>query len=217
MTNAQLDVALWYLGRGSGVVALVLLTASVLLGIVTRSGRPLPGLPRFAVAEVHRSIGLLSVAFLAVHVLTLTLDPKAQMRWLNVIIPFVSSWRPLWTGLGTLALDLLVALLVTSLLRERLGHVVWRAVHWASYALWPFAVLHTLGSGTDIGHGWLTLVLGACVLAVALAGVWRLSDWFLDPSDRLPGSKRPQPSQRTQPPQPSQRQRTSYPEATFRR
>jgi sulfoxide reductase heme-binding subunit YedZ len=122
MTNA-----LWYLGRGSGVSALVLLSLVVVLGIVTRAGRPVPGLPRFAVAAVHRTTSLTAVLFLAVHITTLLLDPYAQLRLVDVVVPFGGAYRPLWQGLGTVAVDLIALLVVSSLLRDRIGLRVWRS------------------------------------------------------------------------------------------
>ena len=134
--------ALWYLGRGSGLCSLVLLTVVVALGIGNRSGRELFGLPRFAVALVHRNAALLSVAFLAMHVTTLLFDPYAQLTLVDLVLPFAGTYRPFWLGLGTLALDLVAALVVTSLLRQRLGRRSWKAVHWLAYAAWPVALLH---------------------------------------------------------------------------
>lgn len=191
MSAASIDKALWYLGRSSGVVSLMLLTLVVGLGIATRSGRPLPGLPRFAVSAVHRSASLLAVVFLTVHVVTLTLDPQSQLRWLDAVLPFGSHQKPLWIGLGAASLDLIVALVVTSLLRQRIGHRVWRAIHWAAYALWPFAVLHTIGTGTDVRRAWMLGLLTFCTLTVAGLIGWRLSTRFLDETDRTVGTQLP--------------------------
>ena len=191
MSSASIDKALWYLGRSSGVVSLVLLTLVIALGIATRSGRLLPGLPRFAVSAVHRSTSLLAVVFLVVHVVTLTLDPQSQLRWIDAVLPFGSQPKPLWIGLGAASLDLMFALVVTSLLRQRIGHRVWRAIHWTAYALWPFAVVHTIGTGTDIHRGWMLSLVAACILAVAGLLGWRLSTRFLDDTDRAIGTQLP--------------------------
>jgi len=173
MTNA-----LWYLGRGSGVVSLVLLTIVVALGIATRSGRPMPGLPRFAVAAVHRNASLLAVTFLGIHVVTLLADPFAQLKLVDLVLPFVGAYRPFWLGLGTVGLDLIAALVITSLARARLGLRAWRVVHWLAYAAWPVALLHSLGTGTDAGRPWM-LALAAGSAAVVLAAIaWRCSPSF---------------------------------------
>ncbi|MFI7586526.1 ferric reductase-like transmembrane domain-containing protein [Spongisporangium articulatum] len=159
--------ALWYLARGSGVVSLVLLTTVVVLGIATRRGRSFLGLPRLAVVTVHRSTALMAVVFLVVHVTTLMFDPYAQLRVVDLVLPFTAEYRPLWTGLGTLALDLTLALVVTSLARDRLPLKAWRGVHLAAYALWPMALLHGVFTGTDRTSLWMIAVDVACLAAVA--------------------------------------------------
>jgi sulfoxide reductase heme-binding subunit YedZ len=187
---AGMTEALWYLGRGTGVVSLVLLTVVVALGIASRSGRPAFGLPRFAVTAVHRNASLLAVTLLAVHVTTLLADPYAQLKLVDIVLPFVGTYRPLWLGLGTLGLDLIVALVVTSLLRHRLGLRTWRAVHWLAYATWPVAFLHGLGTGTDAGQLWLRATAVACAAAVVGAVAWRCAPTFTErASVRLDGPR----------------------------
>jgi Ferric reductase like transmembrane component len=160
--------ALWYLTRGSGVVALVLLTASICLGIATTLRWRTRGMPRFAVAGLHRSLTLMAVVFVALHVATTVLDGFAPIRWKDAVVPFVSPYRPVWLGLGAVAFDLLLALVITSLLRARLGYRLWRTTHWFAYASWPVALVHSLGTGSDARAGWLELLAVACTLTVAL-------------------------------------------------
>lgn len=174
--------ALWYLSRGSGVVLLVLMTLVVLLGLLTRAGRPLPGLPRFAVAGLHRNASLLSLAFLAIHVGTAVLDPYVTLRWVDAVLPFTAGYHPLSVGLGAVSLDLLLAIVATSLLRHWVGRRVWRAVHWLTYAAWPVAITHSLALGPDIGHGFLLWLTVACIAAPVGALVWRV---WPDPSPTL--------------------------------
>jgi sulfoxide reductase heme-binding subunit YedZ len=176
--------ALWALGRGTGVVALVLVTLSVVLGVLTRSGRPAFGLPRFSVALVHRNASLLASAFILVHVASLFFDPYAQLTLVDLVFPFVGSYRPLWLGLGTVAVDLLLAITVTALLRRHFGQRVFRFVHWFSYAMWPVALFHALFTGTDASAPWFVAVAVGCVLAVLGAVGWRLSGHFVELSDR---------------------------------
>ena len=111
--------------------------------------------PRFVVDGLHRNVSLLVVVLLAAHIVTSLLDPFAHLRVLDAVVPLASRYRPLWLGFGALAFDLLIALIVTSVLRARLGLRAWRAVHWAAYACWPVAVLHGLGTGTDARSAWL--------------------------------------------------------------
>jgi methionine sulfoxide reductase heme-binding subunit len=170
-----MNEALWALGRGTGVVALVMFTIALVLGILSRSGRPLARLGRFGASDLHRTASLTGVGLVAVHLASLLFDPFAQLRVVDLALPFLASYRPLWLGLGTLAVDTLVVVTVASLLRQRLGPRVFRTVHWATYALWPVALLHALGSGTDAGTGWFRALAVACVSAVVVAVGWRLA------------------------------------------
>ncbi len=164
----------WYLGRATGVVSLVLLTAVVLLGILGNRGVRLPGLPRFATTGLHRNLSLMAVAFLAVHVVSVVVDPFVTIRWIDALVPGTSAYRP-WVGLGALALDLIAALVITSLARVRMGRRSWRATHWLAYAAWPAALVHGLGIGTDLGSGWY-LALSLCLAGlVAGAAGWRMA------------------------------------------
>jgi sulfoxide reductase heme-binding subunit YedZ len=175
---AVVSDALWYLARGTGVVTLVLLTVVVALGIGARSGRPAFGLPRFAVSMLHRNAALLAVVMVIGHVVSLLFDPYAQLRLFDLVLPFVGDYRPFWQGLGTLTFDLIIAIVVTSLLRRRIGARAWRAVHWLAYLSWPIAVLHGLGNGTDNNTWWLWTVAAICVATVLAAVGWRLSPSF---------------------------------------
>jgi hypothetical protein len=181
---------LWYLARGTGAVSLVLLSASVVLGITgALRFQPRARVPRFLVDGLHRNVSLLVVALLVVHVLTSVLDPFAPIKLLDAVIPLASSYRPLWLGFGALAFDLLLALTVTSLVRRRLGLRTWRAVHWAAYACWPVAVLHGIGTGSDARVAWFELLTLACVLSVVVAIGMRLrKSWPRSAQRRLGGA-----------------------------
>ncbi|TPG32870.1 ferric reductase-like transmembrane domain-containing protein [Mycolicibacterium hodleri] len=178
------DQALWALGRGTGITALAFLTLSLGLGIATRSGRPLATLPRFAVVDVHRFAALAGTLLVAMHLGLLFFDPYAQLRLLDFVIPFLGAYRPLWLGLGTLAVDVLIVVIVSSLLRHRLGVRTFRAVHWATYALWPTALAHALGNGTDAGRTWFLVFAASCALIVAAALTWRLRADFVEYADK---------------------------------
>ncbi|MFJ9538844.1 ferric reductase-like transmembrane domain-containing protein [Streptomyces sp. NPDC101225] len=166
---------LWYAGRATGAVCLVLFTAVVLLGIAVRLRTRLPGLPRFGTVALHRSLSLSATAFLALHVALAVVDGYVDIGPADVLVPFVSDYRPLWLGLGTVALDLMLAVLVTSLLRARLGPRAWRAVHRLAYVSWPVALVHGIGIGTDTGTGWMTWLTVCCLAAVATAVGIRLA------------------------------------------
>jgi sulfoxide reductase heme-binding subunit YedZ len=162
-------MALWYASRALGLVALLLLSSVVVLGLLVAGRRPRAP---YVLTALHRSLSLLAVSLIALHVTANVVDSYVPIRWTDAVVPFVSAYRPFWLGLGAVALDVIIALVVTSLLRTRLGPRAWRAVHWLAYACWPVAVVHSLGIGTD---GTLVLILtvvcGAAVLAAAVRRV----------------------------------------------
>ena len=167
--------AFWYASRATGVVALLMLTAVLVLGIlVNRQGR-LPGLPRFAVTSLHRNFSLLAVAFIAVHVLTAVADTYVSIPLVSGVIPFASGYERFWLGLGAISFDLMLALIITSLLRGRLNRILWRAIHLLAYLCWPVAFAHSIGSSTDMQQGWLLDLAIGCAAAVAVAIIWRLA------------------------------------------
>jgi sulfoxide reductase heme-binding subunit YedZ len=175
MNGITESTALWYASRATGVVSLLLLTAVVLLGVlVNRQGR-LPGMPRFVVTGLHRSISLLSVAFVAVHVGTAIADPYVSIRLAAAVIPFTSSYETFWLGLGAVSLDLIAALIVTSLVRAHINRRVWRGIHWLAYAAWPVALAHSIGSSTDMQRGVLLWLAVGCSLLVTAAVIWRVA------------------------------------------
>jgi predicted ferric reductase len=167
--------AFWYASRATGIVALLLLTAVLVLGIlVNRQGR-LPGLPRFAVTSLHRNLSLLAVVFVAVHVVTAVLDTFVSIPLVSGVIPFASGYERLWLGLGAISFDLMIAMIVTSLLRGHLNRILWRAIHLLAYASWPVAFAHSIGSSKDLQQGWMLYLAVACAVIVAAAVVWRLA------------------------------------------
>lgn len=165
---------LWYLTRASGVVALLLLTSTTLLGVTAANRWRSDRWPRFAIASLHRNLTLLALVFVGTHVATTIADSFAPIGVRDVFIPFLSRYRPIWLGLGALTLDLLLAITVTSLLRRHIGYRTWRTLHWASYATWPLALAHGFGSGSDARFGWMATLSFACLALVAVAVAVRL-------------------------------------------
>jgi methionine sulfoxide reductase heme-binding subunit len=160
----------WYLTRSTGAVALLLLTLAIVLGVMDVQRFSTPRWPRFIVDSLHRNVSLLAMVFLVLHILTSVLDSFAPISLLDAVVPFTGSYRPFWLGLGAVSFDLLLAVTITSLMRQRFGYAGWRAIHWLTYASWPIALLHGFGTGSDVKSTWL---LGASVasLAVVLAAV----------------------------------------------
>jgi len=170
-TGAQ---GLWYVSRGSGLVLLVLFSIVIVLGVAARLGSAPRDWPRFAVAELHRTLSLFAVALLGLHAVTAILDPYVTIGWAATVAPFASPYRRMAIGLGTLAVDLGGAVLATSALRTRLGLRAWRAVHWLAYLAWPVAFLHSLTAGGDLVIWWVALVECGSAALVATAVLARL-------------------------------------------
>ena len=175
MSSALHGPGLWYLTRATGLVTLLLLTLSVLLGMLNAGRFRSERWPRFLTQGLHANVSLLVLAFLALHVGSTVLDTYTSISLAAAFVPLASSYQPYWLSLGTVALDLLVALAVSSLLRGRLGHRAWRRVHWLAYACWPAAVAHGLGIGTDRTATWVVGLTLGCVLAVGVAAAWRVA------------------------------------------
>jgi DMSO/TMAO reductase YedYZ heme-binding membrane subunit len=168
--------AYWYLTRSTGVVALVLLTAAVALGVADVRRWSSPSWPRFVIDSLHRNVSLLAMVFLGLHILTSVLDSFASISLIDAIVPFAGSYRPFWLGLGAVAFDLLLAVTITSLLRQRFGFATWRAVHWLTYASWPIALLHGFGTGSDVKSAWMLIISIACLIVVLAAVLVRVID-----------------------------------------
>ena len=166
---------LWYTTRATGLVALLLLTAGMCAGLLTSVRFEAPSWPRFVTLGLHRNLSLLALAFTVLHVLTSVLDSFVSIPLADAFIPFIGSYRPFWLGLGAVSFDLMLALIITSLLRARMSLRTWRLVHWSAYACWPVAVVHGLGTGTDTPVSWVLALTVLCLLPVAVLTLWRLA------------------------------------------
>ncbi len=182
---------LWFISRGSGLVLLVLFTAVVVLGTVTGLGWAPPRWPRFVAAELHRRLALFAVALLGLHVVTAIADPYVPIGWAATVLPFLSPYRTEAVGLGTLAVDLGGAVLLTSLVRHKLGLRAWRAVHWLAYLAWPAAFGHALSAGGDLRTGWVAAVIWGSAAVTAAAVAVRLAAAAAARSRSAPRLRRP--------------------------
>jgi sulfoxide reductase heme-binding subunit YedZ len=165
--------AIWYAARASGVAAYVVLSLVVALGLTLGGKAQSRRWPRFSVEEVHRFGGLLVGSLIGVHVLAIAADSFLPFSLTQLLVPFTSSYRPLWTGLGIAAAELLVALAITNHYRRRLPYRFWRRAHYLNFAVWGFASLHGLMSGTDRGAVWLAILYGISVATVLMLLLWR--------------------------------------------
>lgn len=159
----------WYATRGLGTSTLIVLTGTVVLGIVTARRWVGETTPAFVAANMHRNLSLLGVFLLAAHIVTTLLDPYAHIGVRDVTIPFGAAYRPIWLGLGVAATWVLVGVAASSALRNRVGPRVWRLIHWAAYASWPLAVIHGVGTGSDSQAPWMIAVVTSCLAAVLFA------------------------------------------------
>jgi methionine sulfoxide reductase heme-binding subunit len=165
----------WYSSRATGIVALVLFSAVLVLGMtVTRQGR-LPGLPGFAVTSLHRNLSLLGLAFVVIHVLTAVADSYVSIPLAAAVVPLASGYERLSLSLGAVAFDLILALIATSMVRGRLPRSLWRPVHLLAYLCWPVAFVHGLAAARDLRQGWLLALAVGCALLVAAAAAWRVA------------------------------------------
>lgn len=165
----------WYLARTGGMLGFALLSSSAVLGL-TLSGRArLPRWPRFALEDVHRFAGLLAGVFIWLHVLALLVDRYLTFGLLDLVVPGAAPYRPVWTALGVVAAELLVAVAITNRLRKRLPHGFWRRAHMVNFLVWALALVHGIAAGSDSDTGWATLLYVVSAGAVASATAWRAS------------------------------------------
>jgi sulfoxide reductase heme-binding subunit YedZ len=168
------DLLLWYTTRASGAVAIVLLSIVIALGLLTAGRAGGARWPRFLTAALHRDLALTSLVFLVLHVVTAAVDPYSHLGLAAVVVPFGSYYRTFWLGLGTITFELMLAVIATSLVRGVIGVRVWRAVHWVSYAMWPLAIVHGIGTGTDSFSLALLAITVSCAAIVVAAAAYRL-------------------------------------------
>ena len=175
-TSTTMTEAVWYMIRATGVVSLVLLTVTTVLGLLSAARARTSRWPAFAQVELHKRATMLALVFLGVHIVASVMDTYVHVGLVSVIVPFTSSFKPFWTGLGAVAVDLLAAVAISSALRQRIAPRVWRGLHWLAYACWPVAMAHALGAGTDAGQLWMDAIAAACTIAVVTALTWRIGD-----------------------------------------
>ena len=162
-------------------MTLILLTTVVVFGVLSALRVQSERWPRFLTTGLHRNLALMTLVFLALHIVTAVVDPFTNLGWGAAFIPFSSSYRTLWLGLGAISFELLLAIVATSLVRGLIGHSAWRTIHWLTYAAWPIAVVHGLGTGTDTWSVWMLAITAGCIAAVGMAVALRLTTGSSDP------------------------------------
>lgn len=183
LTSSPID---WYAARAGGVVAYLLLSVNVGFGLLMSGKKTMKLWPRFAVEDVHRFTGLLVGTFIVLHIVTVAIDAYLPFSLTSLVVPLVASYRPIWTGLGIVAAELLLALAVTNHYRNvKISYGFWRRAHFVNFVVWGAATLHGLGTGTDRSTTWLLVIYGLAVGTVSALTVWRVlkrsqpSAWLL--------------------------------------
>jgi sulfoxide reductase heme-binding subunit YedZ len=171
--------AIWYAARASGVAAYVVLSLVVSLGLTLGGKAQNRRWPRFSVEDIHRFGGLLVGSLIGIHILTIAADSFLPFSLTQLLVPFTASYRPIWTGLGIAAAELLLALAITNHYRRRIPYRYWRTAHYANFAVWTLASIHGLMSGTDRGVWWLAILYGVCVGGVVMLLFWRFGGYVL--------------------------------------
>jgi predicted ferric reductase len=165
--------AFWYVSRASALTAYALLTASVCLGLLVRT-RILEWLAaRWRWFDLHQFTSLLALGFVGLHVLSLLGDTYIGFSLDQLLIPFASPYRPLEVAAGVIALYLLAIVTLTSLIQRDIGHRVWRAIHYSTFALFLLALNHGIFAGTDSGELWAAGLYAFSGILVTSLTVWR--------------------------------------------
>ena len=164
---------LWYTTRATGFVALVLFTLVVSLGtfVANRIGGTIVG--RFELNELHRSVSIIAVVFLAIHITSTVIDSYVPTGWISILVPMTSAYKRLAVGLGAVAFDLILAVWISSLLKVRIANRTWRFIHWFSWLAFVTAVVHTLLAGTDRRSSFGLIIVVVCASVVLASAIWR--------------------------------------------
>ena len=184
-TSTPMTEVVWYVIRATGVVALVLLSVTTVLGLLSASRARSARWPAFALVALLARSTVLSLVFLGIHIVSAVIDTYVHVGLVSVFVPFTSAFKPLWTGLGAVAVDLLAAVAISSALRRYIDARIWRSLHWLAYACWPVAMAHALGAGTDAAQLWMDAVAGICAVSVAIALAWRMASFRTSHDDAM--------------------------------
>jgi len=172
LTSSPID---WYAARAGGIAAYVLLTLNVSIGLLMTGKKRMKHWPRFALEDVHRFTGILTGTFVVLHIATVAIDSYLPFSVASLAVPFISSYRPIWIGLGIVAAEMLLALAITNHYRNTtLSYRTWRRWHYVNFAVWTTATFHSIGSGTDRSTTWLLAIDAVAVGTVCGLTTWRI-------------------------------------------
>jgi methionine sulfoxide reductase heme-binding subunit len=165
---------IWYVARGSAVAAEIALSFALVIGMLLGAGVKSPAWPMAASKHVHRAVAIAASCLIGLHIAAILADSFIHFSPLDAVVPFRAPYRGLWVGLGTIAFDALILLLVATALRRRMPYGVWRLLHRLAFPIWVLAVIHGLGAGTDAPAAWLQLITASCIAVVGAGFLMRL-------------------------------------------
>lgn len=172
LTSNPID---WYAARAGGIAAYVLLSLNVAIGVLMTGKKSFARWPRFALEDVHRYTGILTGTFVVIHITTVAIDAYLPFSIVSIVVPLVASYRPIWTGLGIAAAELLLALAITNHYRNtKVRYATWRKIHYVNFVIWTAATLHAVGTGTDRSTPWMLAIMGVSVGVVCGLTAWRV-------------------------------------------
>lgn len=157
----------WFVARSGGIVAWGLVTLSVCWGLFLSTKAVAKASQPAKLLDLHRFLGGLSVLFTAIHVAGLVADSYVEFGWLEVLVPWTSEWKPTAVAWGVIAMYLLIAVELTSLLMKRMPRSIWRQVHRASFGLYVFSTVHGIQAGSDTLNVWYRMLMLASINIVA--------------------------------------------------
>ena len=158
----------WYIIRGSGIAAFVLLSVSLLWGLMVSSKVFGRAVKAKGLQWLHESLGLAALAATVVHVVALSMDEFIDFTWVDILVPGMAEWRPLPTTLGVVALWSLAVVSLSFYAKRWIGQGAWRSIHFLSFGVFAAALLHGVFAGTDTSNPYIVMMYVAATAAVVL-------------------------------------------------
>jgi len=169
----------WFITRSAGMIAYLLLWLSTVWGLAISSKIIDRLLHRSFTFDFHQVISLLALGFLGLHVFILMADQYLPYSLAQILVPFLSPYRPFWVGIGVLAFYISILVTVTFYMRQKIGMKAFRLIHYASLAGYLGATLHGIFAGTDSSlPAAMLMYVGTFLVVVFLVAYWLLMIWF---------------------------------------
>ncbi len=176
----------WYVTRAAGLMGYLLFWLSTVWGFAVSSKIFDSFLERMFTYDFHEHLSLLSLGFVILHVLVLLIEKVEPLTWAEILIPFVSAYRPFWTGIGIIAFYLTVLVTVTFYIRSWISMKTFRVIHYLSVAAYFGSLLHSIYDGTDTALTWVQWMYGGTTLITVFFMVYWLALLWLRKSEQSP-------------------------------